>query len=141
MLERHKKFENGRAVESGRVNRREARKITPPPIDFERVVKPKCGFRRIVTNAKVPDPIGTLVASFARPGGNVTGFTNFDISVAGKWLEFLKDVAPGLGRVSVMLDAMNPTAAAYEKAIEAAASTALWWPRPTPEGNRHAGDI
>jgi putative ABC transport system substrate-binding protein len=69
----------------------------------------------------VPDPIGSgLVASFARPGGNVTGFTNFDTSVAGKWLEFLKDVVPGLNRVAVILDAANPTAAAYEKAIEAA---------------------
>ena len=72
----------------------------------------------------VPDPIGSgLIASFARPGGNVTGFTNFDTSVAGKWLEFLKDLVPGLNRVVVILDAANPTATAYEKAIEAAAPT------------------
>jgi putative tryptophan/tyrosine transport system substrate-binding protein len=46
----------------------------------------------------------------------------FDTSVAGKWLEFLKDVMPGLNRVAVILDAVNaPAAAAYEKAIEAAA--------------------
>jgi putative ABC transport system substrate-binding protein len=70
----------------------------------------------------VPDPIGSgLVASFARPAGNVTGFTNFELSVSGKWLEFLKDAAPGL--VRVILDAGTPTAAEYEKAIEAAAPT------------------
>jgi putative tryptophan/tyrosine transport system substrate-binding protein len=72
----------------------------------------------------VPDPIGSgLIASFARPGGNATGFTNFEPSIAGKWLEFLKDVAPGLNRIAVILQAGNPTAAGYQKAIEAAAPT------------------
>lgn len=72
----------------------------------------------------VPDPIGSgLVANFARPGGNVTGFTNFEPSVAGKWLEFLKDIVPGLTRVGVILDAGNPTAVLYGKAIEVAAPT------------------
>jgi len=40
----------------------------------------------------VTDPIGSgLVASLAHPGGNITGFTNFEFSMAGKWLEFLKE--------------------------------------------------
>jgi putative tryptophan/tyrosine transport system substrate-binding protein len=72
----------------------------------------------------VPDPIGSgLVSNLARPGGNVTGFTNFEPSVAGKWLEFLKEIAPGLKRVAVLLQAGNSTAFGYEKAIEAAAPT------------------
>jgi len=73
---------------------------------------------------QVPNPIGSgFIASFARPGGNVTGFTNFEPSIAGKWLEFLKDVVPGLVRVAVILDAGEPTQAEYEQAIEAAAPT------------------
>jgi putative ABC transport system substrate-binding protein len=72
----------------------------------------------------VPDPVGSgLVASFGHPGGNVTGFTNFDPAMAGKWLELLKDVAPNLKRVAVILQAGNPTAAGFLKMIEAAAPT------------------
>jgi putative ABC transport system substrate-binding protein len=71
----------------------------------------------------VPDPIGSgFIASFARPGGNVTGFTNFEPSVAGKWIEFLKDIAPDLNRVAVILDGNQPSVE-YENAIEVAAPT------------------
>lgn len=49
------------------------------------------------------EPVGTgLVATLARPGGNVTGFTNFEPSFAGKWLELLKEIAPCVRRLSVM---------------------------------------
>src|SRR5215470_4000389 len=45
------------------------------------------------------DPVGTgVVASLARPGGNATGFTAFEYSLAGKWLEMLKDIAPAVTR-------------------------------------------
>ena len=45
--------------------------------------------------ATVADPVGSgLVASFAQPGGNVTGFNNIEGSMAGKWLELLKEIAP-----------------------------------------------
>ena len=72
---------------------------------------------------QVPDPIGSgFVESFAHPGGNITGFTNFDPSMGGKWLEFLKDVAPNLKRIAVILEAGNPTAPGYLKTISAAAS-------------------
>ena len=51
----------------------------------------------------VSDPIGSgFVTSFARPGGNATGFTNFEPSLTGKWLEMLKEVAPGIARVAVV---------------------------------------
>ena len=51
------------------------------------------------------DPIGAgYVKSFARPGGNITGFTLFEASMAGKWLSMLKEVAPGLTRVAIMVN-------------------------------------
>src|SRR5262249_141303 len=47
------------------------------------------------------DPIGSgFVASIARPGGNATGFTNFEPSLTGKWLEMLKEGVPGIARVA-----------------------------------------
>jgi putative ABC transport system substrate-binding protein len=53
----------------------------------------------------VSDPVGGgLVASLARPGGNVTGFTAFEYSMSGKWLELLKEVAPTMKRVAVLRD-------------------------------------
>src|SRR5258708_20442581 len=55
--------------------------------------------------AQVPDPVGSgYVTSLARPGGNVTGFTQFDFGIAAKWLEFLKTIEPTLTRVSVCRD-------------------------------------
>ena len=51
----------------------------------------------------VSDPVGDgFVESMARPGGNATGFTNVEDSLGGKWLEFLKDLAPATKRVAVM---------------------------------------
>jgi len=51
----------------------------------------------------VIDPVGAgFVASLARPGGNATGFTAFEYGVSGKWLELLKEVAPGVTRVAVL---------------------------------------
>jgi putative tryptophan/tyrosine transport system substrate-binding protein len=57
----------------------------------------------------VSDPVGGgLVASLARPGGNVTGFTAFEYSMSAKWLELLKEVAPAVKRVAVLRDASIP---------------------------------
>ena len=54
---------------------------------------------------QVIDPVGSgFVESMARPGGNVTGFTQFEYSLAGKWLELLKEVAPRVTRVAVLRD-------------------------------------
>jgi putative ABC transport system substrate-binding protein len=61
--------------------------------------------------AVVSDPIGSgFVASFPRPGGNVTGFTNIEPTMASKWLELLKEVAPRVARVNFLF---NPTTAPY----------------------------
>ena len=52
---------------------------------------------------QVPDPIGGgFVASQARPGGNITGFTSFEYEVSGKWLELLKEMAPTISRAAVL---------------------------------------
>ena len=54
---------------------------------------------------QVSDPIAQgFVASLSRPGGNLTGFTNFEFSIGGKWVELLKQIAPGLLRVAVMFN-------------------------------------
>src|SRR6516165_1669208 len=56
----------------------------------------------------VTDPVGGgLVASLARPGGNATGFTQFEFGISAKWLELLKEIAPNITRVAVIRD---PTA-------------------------------
>jgi ABC-type uncharacterized transport system substrate-binding protein len=61
--------------------------------------------------AFVSDPVGSgLVASFPRPGGNVTGFIVMEPTMAGKWLELLKEIAPRVARVAFLF---NPTTATY----------------------------
>jgi putative ABC transport system substrate-binding protein len=53
----------------------------------------------------VIDPVGAgFVASLARPGGNATGFTTFEYGLSGKWLELLKQIAPGVTRAAVLRD-------------------------------------
>jgi putative ABC transport system substrate-binding protein len=71
----------------------------------------------------VSDPIGSgFVASFARPGGNATGFVNLEDTVAGKWLELLKELAPQTSRVSLLFNPKTaPQSAYYLKILEAAA--------------------
>src|SRR6516164_11388542 len=62
-----------------------------------------------VVFANVIDPVGAgFVESLARPGGNITGFSAFEYSLSGKWLELLKEIAPNLTRAAVLRD---PTAA------------------------------
>ena len=59
----------------------------------------------------VSDPVGSgFVASLSRPGGNATGFTNIEDSMAGKWLELLKEIAPRVNRVAFLF---NPATATY----------------------------
>jgi putative ABC transport system substrate-binding protein len=55
--------------------------------------------------AQVTDPVGAgYVASLARPGGNATGFTQFEFGISGKWLELLKQIAPRVTRAAVIRD-------------------------------------
>jgi ABC-type uncharacterized transport system substrate-binding protein len=73
---------------------------------------------------QVSDPVKLgLVANLARPGGNITGFTNFEHAIGGKWLELIRDTAPGAMRVLVIFEPDIPAQLAYLQAIEAAAPT------------------
>jgi putative ABC transport system substrate-binding protein len=73
-----------------------------------------------VVFVQVQDPVGGgLVTNLARPEGNLTGFTNFEYSMAGKWLQLLKDVSPGISRVMPMINPDNrPRWNGYTAAFE-----------------------
>jgi putative tryptophan/tyrosine transport system substrate-binding protein len=73
--------------------------------------------------AQVPDPVGSgYVRSLAHPGGNVTGFTQFDFSMAGKWIGLLKTIEPSLTRAIVLRD-VDTTGAGQFGAIQTAAKS------------------
>ena len=74
----------------------------------------------------VSDPIGPgFVKSFAHPGGNITGFTNIEETMGGKWVELLREIAPSVKRASMLFNPENANAGAngglYLKSIETAA--------------------
>jgi putative tryptophan/tyrosine transport system substrate-binding protein len=72
--------------------------------------------------AAVIDPVGAgFVASLSRPGGNTTGFSAFEYSLSGKWLELLKEIAPNLTRVAVLRDPAVAAGIGQFAAIEAMA--------------------
>jgi putative ABC transport system substrate-binding protein len=74
--------------------------------------------------ANVPDPVANgFVTNLARPGGNITGFANYEPAIAVKWLELLKQIAPQVARVAFIYDPANPTGTAYLHEIQAAASS------------------
>jgi putative ABC transport system substrate-binding protein len=74
--------------------------------------------------AYVPDPVGAgFVDSLARPGGNATGFTPFEYSMSGKWLELLKEITPSLTRGAVIRDPAISTGLGQFAAIQAVASS------------------
>jgi len=69
------------------------------------------------------DPVAAgFVESLARPGGNATGFTQFEFSLSGKWLELLKQIAPRITRVAVLRDPTNAASMAQFSSIQAVAS-------------------
>ena len=70
----------------------------------------------------VTDPVGAgLVESLAHPGGNATGFTLFEYSTSGKWLELLKQIAPHVTRAAVLRDHTSPSGLGQFAAIQSAA--------------------
>jgi ABC-type uncharacterized transport system substrate-binding protein len=89
---------------------------------------------------QTPDPVGAgFVESLARPGGNATGFSIFDYSLGGKWLELLKEVAPRVTRAAVIRDPATPQGIGQFSAIQSLApSLGL---EVTPLNARDAGDI
>jgi putative ABC transport system substrate-binding protein len=70
----------------------------------------------------VPDPVGAgFVDSLARPGGNATGFVQFEYGLSGKWLELLKEIAPRVTRAAVLRDAAIPAGTGQFGAIQSVA--------------------
>jgi putative tryptophan/tyrosine transport system substrate-binding protein len=88
--------------------------------------------------ANVGDPVGMgLVESVARPGGNTTGFSAFELGFGAKWLELLKEIAPRLTRVAVLRDlTIGPAQLSAIQAVAPSFGVEL-----TPVGVRDAGEI
>jgi putative tryptophan/tyrosine transport system substrate-binding protein len=87
---------------------------------------------------QVSDPIGDgFVASLARPGGRITGLTNFEPTMGGKWLEILKEIAPGVVRVGLLFNPQTSPGGGsfYSRQIEAAAATFAMQLIPMPLRN------
>jgi len=77
-----------------------------------------------VVAAAMGDPLGTgIVASLARPGGNITGLSSLSPDLAGKRLELLREVVPGLRRLAIMCNADNPTGVLAMTQVQTAAGT------------------
>ncbi|HYC18750.1 MAG TPA: ABC transporter substrate-binding protein [Pseudolabrys sp.] len=88
----------------------------------------------------VSDPVGGgFITNLARPGANITGFQNFETAIGGKWLQVLKEIAPGMRRVAFVY---NPDISAHVAFVHAAeiASTSLGVTL-TPVGLRNAVEI
>jgi putative ABC transport system substrate-binding protein len=86
------------------------------------------------------DPVGAgHVDSLARPGGNVTGFMNFEYSISGKWLELLKQIAPSVTRVVVLRDTTQGSGTSQFAAIQTAAPSLRV--EVNPINMRDAGEI
>ncbi len=94
-----------------------------------------------VVFVQVQDPVGGgFVTNLARPEGNLTGFTNFEYSIVGKWLQLLKDVSPGISRVMPLINPdnrprWNGYTAAFEKYAPALGI------KPQMAGIHNEGDI
>jgi putative ABC transport system substrate-binding protein len=74
-----------------------------------------------VVFVNVSDPVSTgLVSTLAHPGGNITGFTNYEFSMGGKWLEILKEISPTIGRVAVIYNPDNPVMVGNLNSIQVA---------------------
>jgi putative ABC transport system substrate-binding protein len=88
----------------------------------------------------VIDPVGAgFVESLARPGGNSTGFTLFEYGMSGKWLELLKEIAPGVKRVAVLRDSAIGSGTGQLAALQAVAPS--FGVELSPVGIRDAGEI
>jgi putative tryptophan/tyrosine transport system substrate-binding protein len=87
---------------------------------------------------QISDPIGTgFITNLAHPGGNITGFTNFESSMVGKWAEMLKEMAPRVSRVAFLF---NPETAPYitryyQGPLEASARSLGMQPSANPVHN------
>jgi putative ABC transport system substrate-binding protein len=89
---------------------------------------------------QVSDPVGSgFVETLARPGGNVTGFLSFEFGISGKWLELLKQIAPGVTRAAVLRDPAIPAGMGQFGALQSAAPS--FGVELRPVGVRDASEI
>jgi putative ABC transport system substrate-binding protein len=94
----------------------------------------------LVVFPSVVDPVGAgFVDSLARPGGNATGFLAFEYSLSGKWLELLKEIAPGMTRVAVLRNAATASGPGQFGVIQAVAPSLRV--EVNPVNVRDAGEI
>ena len=88
----------------------------------------------------VPDPVGAgFVQSMAHPGANITGFSNFEYSIGGKWAELLKQIAPNAARALVLRDTSTPGGIGQFAAVRSAAQS--FGIELTPAGVRDIDEI
>jgi putative tryptophan/tyrosine transport system substrate-binding protein len=94
-----------------------------------------------VVFVQVSDPVEAgFASSLSRPGGNITGFTTYEYSMAGKWLEMLKEIAPNVRRVLLLLNPENVAQwEGYKRSVETFAPTMGISSMPGPV--RNAGEI
>jgi putative ABC transport system substrate-binding protein len=78
-----------------------------------------------IVSPMIADPVGSgLVESFAKPGGNITGFTSFEEGMGGKWLGLLKEIAPDVTSVAILLHPNDEALrAGVQRSVETAASS------------------
>jgi putative tryptophan/tyrosine transport system substrate-binding protein len=90
---------------------------TPPTVALQRET------RTIpIVFVNVADPVASgIVERLDRPSGNITGFANFEATLAGKWLELLSEIAPGLKRAAIMFNPDTAPASIYIPSLETAA--------------------
>jgi putative ABC transport system substrate-binding protein len=83
--------------------------------------------------ASVSDPVANgLVPRLNEPGGNVTGFANYEATLGGKWLELLSEIAPGLKRAAIMFNPDTVPVSVYMPSFEAAARSLKLTPITAP---------
>ena len=88
--------------------------------------------------ANIVDPVGAgFVARLARPGGNTTGFTSFEYSLSGKWLELLKEIGPNLTQIAILRDPATAAGIGQFAVIQAMA----FGVELSPIGVRDGGEI
>jgi putative ABC transport system substrate-binding protein len=93
-----------------------------------------------IVMVNVADPVGAgFVQSLARPGGNTTGFTNFEYSMGGKWVELLKQIAPHVTRAVVLRDPTTAAGIGQFAAVQSVAQSLMV--ELTPIGLRNLGEI
>jgi putative ABC transport system substrate-binding protein len=81
----------------------------------------------------VADPVASgIVERLNQPGGNVTGFANFEATLGGKWLELLSEIAPGLKRAAIMFNPDFPPASVFTPSFETAARSFKVAPMTAP---------